>query len=68
MLARGAVVGAYPYDFANVATLGYGSVARTLALILVFGLVVASVYWGLDALLTRRSRRPGEPDRPNPTG
>ena len=30
MLARGAVVGAYPYDFANVADLGYVPVATTL--------------------------------------
>lgn len=57
MLGRGAVVGAYPYDFTNVVTLGYGPVATTLVLILVFGLVVASVLWGVDALLTRRSRR-----------
>ena len=56
MLARGAVVDAYPYDFADVVTLGYGSVARTLAFILVFGLVVAAVYWGLDAALSRRRR------------
>lgn len=56
MLARGAVVGAYPYDFANVTAEGYGSVAIVLALILVFGLVVASVYWGLDVLLRRRGQ------------
>ncbi|NHA69502.1 Pr6Pr family membrane protein [Phycicoccus flavus] len=59
MLARGAVVGAYPYGFANVTELGYPAVLRTLALILVFGLVVAALYWGLDALLgRRRTRRP----------
>ena len=54
MLVRGAVVGAYPYDFANVTTLGYASVLGTLAGILVFGLVVASVFWGLDLVLRRR--------------
>lgn len=41
MLVRGAAVGAYPYDFANVATRGAGPVAGTLGLILVFGLLVA---------------------------
>jgi hypothetical protein len=54
MLVRGAAVGAYPYDFANVATRGAGPVAGTLGLILVFGLVVASLYWGLDRMLVRR--------------
>ena len=53
MLGRGAVVGAYPYDFADVTTLGYASVLGTLAGILVFGLVVASVFWVLDLVLRR---------------
>ena len=51
MLARGAVIGSYPYDFANVADRG---VAVTLVLILVFGLLVTCAYWGLDVLLRRR--------------
>lgn len=55
MLARGAVVDAYPYDFANVAELGYATVATTLVVILVFGLVVAAVFWGGERLLSRRS-------------
>ena len=53
MLVRGTVIGAYPYDFANVGELGLTSVAGTLAGILVFGLVVASVYWGIDGALRR---------------
>lgn len=57
MLVRGAAVGAYPYDFANVAELGYASVLGTLAGILVFGLVVASVFWVLDVALRRLRRR-----------
>lgn len=57
MLARGAVVGAYPYGFANVAELGYASVATTLVAILVFGLVVAAVFWGAERLLSRRGSR-----------
>lgn len=54
MLARGAVIDAYPYDFANVAALGYASVAVTLIFILIFGLVVAAIYWGIDVVLRRR--------------
>lgn len=57
MLVRGAITGAYPYDFTNVSALGYGAVARTLAAILVFGLAVASLYWGLDVALGRLARR-----------
>ncbi len=61
MLARGAVVGAYPYDFADVGTRGYPAVAATLAGILVFGVVVAAVFWGLDAVITRVTRTAGGP-------
>ena len=57
MLARGAVVDAYPYGFANVTELGYGSVSLTLVAILVFGLVVAAAYWGADVLLRRGADR-----------
>jgi hypothetical protein len=57
MLARGAVVDAYPYGFANVEDLGYASVATTLLMILVFGLLVAAAYWGLERLLSRRTTR-----------
>jgi hypothetical protein len=56
MLARGAIIDAYPYDFANVTEFGYASVARTLVLILVFGIIVAAVYWGIDVMLRRRQR------------
>ena len=59
MLVRGAVVGAYPYDFADVGTRGYAAVAGTLAGILVFGIVVAAVFWAVDALLSRSGRRDG---------
>jgi hypothetical protein len=55
MLARGAVVDAYPYDFANVADRGVGPVLLTLGLILVFGLLVAAAYAGLERVLRRRS-------------
>jgi hypothetical protein len=55
MLARGALVHSYPYDFANVEELGYGPVAVTLLGILGVGFVVAATYWGLDALVRRVS-------------
>lgn len=58
MLLRGAIVGAYPYDFANVAELGFAPVAGTLAGILAFGLVVSCVYWVLDLGLRRFGGRP----------
>lgn len=54
MLARGAVIDSYPYPFVNVVDRGYPAVLVTLALILVFGLVVASVLTGVDRLLSRR--------------
>lgn len=57
MLARGAVIDAYPYPFVNVVELGYPIVARNLGAILLFGIIVASLYWALDALLTRTVRR-----------
>lgn len=56
MLLRGTVVDAYPYGFANVTELGYSSVSVTLVAILVFGLLVAAAYWGIDVLLERRAR------------
>lgn len=58
MMLRGAVVDAYPYGFANVGELGYPAVAVTLAAILVFGLLVAAAFWGVDVLLRRRARTP----------
>lgn len=54
MLLRGAVIDSYPYDFVAVSERGYGPVLLTIAMILVFGLVVASVLTGVDRLLVRR--------------
>lgn len=53
MLARGAVVGAYPYPFVNAATLGYGRVATNILGILVFGIVIALLDWALDLVVGR---------------
>ena len=54
MLARGAVIGSYPYGFVAVGERGYPAVLATVAAILVFGLVVAAVLWLVDVLLGRR--------------
>jgi hypothetical protein len=53
MLLRGAVIGSYPYGFANVTEFGYAPVFTTLAGILVFAVVVMGAYWALDRLLIR---------------
>ncbi len=56
-LVRGAVIGAYPYFFINVVTLGYGTVLLNLAGVLLLGLVIALVLWALDRWLVRRRAR-----------
>jgi hypothetical protein len=59
-LLRGVAIEAYPYNFINVINLGYGTALQNVAGVLVFGLVVAAVFWGLDLLLLRlRARRAG---------
>lgn len=54
MLARGAVVDAYPYGFVNVVDLGYAAVVRNLVLVLLFALGLAALFWRLDVVLRRR--------------
>lgn len=54
MLARGAVIDAYPYDFVNLSEFGVAAVAQTLGMILLFGLAIAAAYWALDVALSRR--------------
>lgn len=56
MLGRGLVVGAYPYAFVDPLTHGYGAAFATIGQILVFGVIVALVYWGIDAALVRLTR------------
>lgn len=53
-LIRGVVIGAYPYFFIDVATLGYGTVMLNLAGVLALGLVIALVLWWVDRWLVRR--------------
>lgn len=57
-LARGAVIGAYPYGFLDVATYGYGAVATNVLGIVVFAVGLALILWGIDAVIRRvlRSR------------
>ena len=57
MLARGAVIGAYPYGFVNVGDLGWASVLATLGQIVVFGIIVGALLHGIDRLLVRLRRR-----------
>lgn len=53
MLARGAVIDAYPYPFVDAAGLGYGTVAINILGILAFGIVIAAIYWAIDIALSR---------------
>jgi hypothetical protein len=52
-LVRGVVTGVYPYDFINPDRYGYGDVLLTLGEILVFGVVVGVLLWGLDRVRVR---------------
>lgn len=54
MLARGAVIDAYPYAFVAVNERGYPAALATIGAILVFGLVVAGVLTGVERVLSRR--------------
>ena len=57
MLLRGAVVDAYPYDFVNVVDLGNAVVARNVFFVLVLGLVISAILFGVETLLGRRRAR-----------
>ena len=54
-LLRGAVVDSYPYSFLNVAEFGLGRVLLNVAGVVLLGVVLGLVFWGLDRLLSRRS-------------
>ncbi|HET7902734.1 MAG TPA: Pr6Pr family membrane protein [Candidatus Nanopelagicales bacterium] len=53
-LVRGAVVGAYPYPFLDVAKNGFASVLAFVGVILVVAVVLALVLLGLDRVLPPR--------------
>lgn len=55
MLVRGTMVGAYPYEFVDPSAHGYPAVAATIGQILVFGVLVALIYWGIDLVIRRRA-------------
>ncbi len=54
MLIRGEISGVYPYGFCNVAALGYPQVFLNLILIVVFTLVLAAIFAGIEKLLRGR--------------
>lgn len=56
-LMRGAVIGAYPYPFLDVATNGLASVLVFIAVIVVIAVVLALVLWAVDAGLQWTLRR-----------
>ena len=53
-LIRGAVIGAYPYSFFNVAKYGYTAVLINVVAIAIFGLVLAFLFMAIDRLIMRR--------------
>lgn len=54
-LLRGAVIDAYPYGFVNVVDLGYAVVLRNVVFVLIFALVLAAIFWGIEVALRRRT-------------
>ena len=56
-LIRGAIIGAYPYGFVDVAAYGYGTVLTNVAGIVVFAIVLCLIFWGLDLLISRITQR-----------
>ena len=55
--ARGAVIGAYPYDFLNVIVNGYASALMMTMGIVIFGLLIAVIYNGIDVVIMRGAGR-----------
>ena len=55
-LVRGSFIHAYPYGFLSVSNWGLPSVLKTTLFILLFGIFLGLIYWGIDALLGRRAR------------
>ncbi len=53
-LIRGALIGAYPYDFFDVISYGYAYVIIFVLGILAASLVVMALYWAFDRRLTKK--------------
>jgi hypothetical protein len=56
-LIRGAISGYYAYFFLDVSELGYLGAGRNLVGVVLFALVLASVFVGIDRMLARHARR-----------
>jgi hypothetical protein len=54
-LARGAMVGEYPYDILDVAKAGYGGVAIGVAVVVALVAIFCAAMVGIDRLIARRS-------------
>lgn len=59
-LIRGAIIGAYPYSFFNVAKYGYTAVLINVVAIALFGLILSLIYLGIDRLIMRRRAVPAQ--------
>jgi len=55
-LARGQVLGAYPYPFLDVATNGWASVLTFIGVIVIFAIILGYVLLGLDRIMGRLIR------------
>lgn len=55
-LIRGRIIGAYPYNFLDVATLGLGTVLQNTLGVAILGIILGLIYLGIDRLRIRFSR------------
>ncbi len=53
-LLRGQVIGAYPYFFLDVATVGWASVITFILAIMVFAIVIALIFMAYDKVASKR--------------
>lgn len=60
-LIRGAFIGAYPYPFLDVATLGYGAVLVNVLGVVVLAIVISVILWGVDWVISRLTQQKQEP-------
>ena len=56
-LLRGAIIGAYPYGFINVATWGYGTVTINLIGIIVIGTGLGLFFWAIERWMSKLEAR-----------
>jgi len=53
-LLRGGMIDAYPYPFMNAANLGMGTALFNVFFVLVLGLILGLIFWGLDRVFSRK--------------